>query len=99
MDRDDYSTGELSRRFTRLENDTRDSLRDIRESVRGSVRKDVYHAEQALILARIKAIEDDRDEDRERTNRAIQLGVGGLVFPIIVGVVVGVLLLLFSKGG
>ena len=99
--------GELVRSFERFQRDVADDLSAIRSAAETAIRRDVYLAEKALLVSqienvrkdmvgRIDAIEKDREEDRARSDRAIQLGVGGLAFPIIVVIVAAVLALVLN---
>lgn len=101
------SLGELVRSFERFQRQVADDLAAIRRAADTAIRRDVYLAEKALLnaqmealrgdlLARIEAIEEDRKEDRARSDRAIQLGVGGLAFPIITVIVAAILALVLN---
>lgn len=91
--------GELSRQFSRFQDDIREDLKEIRRAADQAVRRDVYDAEQRLLLARIVAIEADRDKQQARADRAIQLAVGGLALPIIVAVIAAIVAWALSRGG
>lgn len=94
--------GELVRSFEKFQKDIGEDLAAIRAAAENSIRRDVYAAEKALIMAQLEALRKDlsarmdgidkeRTEDRARSDRAIQLGVGGLAFPIIVVVIAAIL--------
>lgn len=89
------SLGELVRQFLRFQEEIRDDLGEIKVAMRDAVQKDVYEAEKALLNERISNLENLRKEDRARADRATQLALGGLVFPIVTMVIAAALIAAF----
>lgn len=97
------SLAELARFFVDFRKEIREDFSEIKETLKGTVDRDVYlveqqalkdafAAERSALSLRIAALEEERKVTRQRANQAVVLGLTGLVFPLVVIIVSWILL-------
>lgn len=90
----DITLPELGRRLDRFQEDTRLAFVELRTEIRGMtfVPLAVFEAEKRAIFDRMKQLADDQAEYERKQRQFGQLLLSSFIFPVIVGIIIGVVL-------